>query len=483
MTYLEAAEKVLRDARKPLRYDEIAKRAVASQLLSPHTESPAATMNTQLSGTIAREPDTGAFVRMSPAVYGLREWINDAETLEVRAKEGEDIRIAFLPEYDALRALMPVLIGMKRSTVTKMRAAIWDKTGTYGENVDWTEPNSWIPERLAGDDRETAQRIWTETNHLVNPRHMTGHWYLANGYELLIDGKDGRLEESARGLDFRTSVAGVAVRELDDHEGLTKLLSLIAERGPASIGELLQPWMAFAKRVSGIRAESTGRSFLYYRLRNLTARGMLTRSGLKHEVSPAGLAYLNGSVLSEPAAKSLPETSRLRELITAQRAAVRRALREHLSEIDPYAFEHVVKQLLQQMGYTDVEVTAQSGDKGVDVVARIAFGITELREVIQVKRQSSNIARPVLDGLRGSLHRFKAVQGTLITLGGFTKGTSEAAVEGGAAPIKLIDGDSLIELLIDNEIGVRSEPVSMLSLDLDALAVDVVEGIEDVPAE
>lgn len=158
------------------------------------------------------------------------------------------------------------------------------------------------------------------------------------------------------------------------------------------------------------------------------------------------------------------------DLVQAQRDAVRTALREKLATMEPYAFEQLVGRLLEEMDYTDVEVTARSGDRGVDVVGRIALGITEVREVIQVKRQQGNVQRPVLDMLRGSLHRFGAVKGTIISLGGFARGAQNAAFEPGAAPITLIDGEKLLDLLIENGIGVRTKTVEMLELDLTDLA-------------
>jgi hypothetical protein len=70
------------------------------------------------------------------------------------------------------------------------------------------------------------------------------------------------------------------------------------------------------------------------------------------------------------------------------------------------------------------------GDHGVIVVADIELGISSVREVVQAKRQKGSINRRVLDELRGSLHRFSAVRGTVIT-----SGTKQAAFERGAAPI------------------------------------------------
>ncbi|MDQ6770526.1 MAG: HTH domain-containing protein [Gemmatimonadota bacterium] len=391
MTNLEAAEQVLRDVGTPLRYDEIATRAISAGMIIPQGQTPAATMSAQISMSIARQGTDSLFVRTAPATFALRAWIKEGRIAEPDIVSGEDVRIAAFPEYDAVRSLLPVLQGTPRTLMTGLRAAIWEQTGTFEDNVDWTEPDRWIPERLTGEYREAAQKVWTATNHRVNPRHMTGHWHLATGYDLVVEGADGRLEESERGREFREHSNGVVVREIDEREGLIKLLALVAERGPASSGDLLQPWIEYAHRVSRIRAESTARSFLYYRLRNLTGRSLVTRAGLKYQATAAGLAHLQGSGLSELGAPSPTETAKLLELVVSQRAAVRNALHNRLSETDPYAFEHVIKHLLEEMGYTDVEVTARSGDKGVDVLAQIVVGITEVREVVQVKRQRGNV--------------------------------------------------------------------------------------------
>ncbi len=103
-------------------------------------------------------------------------------------------------------------------------------------------------------------------------------------------------------------------------------------------------------------------------------------------------------------------------------------------------------------------------------MADIELGITSVREVVQAKRHKRTIQRTVLDALRGSLHRFDAVRGTIITTSTFSKGTREAAFEPGAAPITLIDGNKLVDLLIEHGIGVRKKPVELLELDADAFA-------------
>jgi restriction system protein len=467
LTFLVAAERILTQSEEPLTVSVITERAMASGLLVSEGKTPWATMEAQLATSIKRQADS-PFIRTAPRTYGLRQWVAEGRiTITDAAGRKDEVHVPAFPRYCGVRALLPVLDGVQRSLVTSLRVAIWEHVGTVEENVDWTDPTSWIPERLVGDYQELALRIWEGTNHLVNPRHMWGHWLFASGYSLLTEQPDGQLALTPRGQQFIQDHEGAVVRELDEREGVLKLLALVAEYGPTTSGELLESWMDYLKRVSRVRARSTARSFLYYRLRNLTWRGLIERTGIKYQVTPRGLQYLQNSGFAEVETSTPTETRSLWGMVTNQRAAVRAALHDRLSELDPYAFERLIKRLLEEIGYSDVEVTSRSGDKGVDVIGRIVVGITEVREVVQVKRQQGNIHRPILDMLRGSLHRFGAVRGTIITLGGFAKGTKEAAFEPGAAPITLINGEKLLDLLIENKVGVHEETLKVLKIDED----------------
>jgi len=198
-------------------------------------------------------------------------------------------------------------------------------------------------------------------------------------------------------------------------------------------------------------------------------RGLLSKTGTTYSITDAGLAYLNQTGGSEDA-DSTDELQQILTLVKKQSVSIRASIRELLETMDPIAFEYLVKQLLEAMNYQNVMVTAPSNDKGIDVKADIEMGITSVREVVQAKRHKANVQRPVLDALRGSLHRFDAVRGTIITTGDFSKGTTAAAIERGAAPITLINGEKLIDLLIEHKIGVRTRSVEILELDADAFA-------------
>lgn len=205
------------------------------------------------------------------------------------------------------------------------------------------------------------------------------------------------------------------------------------------------------------------------RLQNALERGLLLKTGAAYSITQEGLNYLRQTDGAE-GTHSSSELQEILQLVNQQKLSVRSSMFEILTTMNPIAFEHLIKQLLEAMNYQNVEVTARSNDKGVDVVADIELGITSIREVVQAKRQKKNVQRPVLDSLRGSLHRFQALRGTIITTANFTEGAIRSALDLKAQPVTLINGDKLIDLLMDYGIGVRTRSVKVLELDADAFA-------------
>ena len=333
---------------------------------------------------------------------------------------------------------------------------------------------SWIPERLKGTDRDFAAAIWVESGKQVNPRHTHGHWLLSRKYGLIQDQSDGTLGLTDRGHDFLNHPEGDTEAYLDEQEGLIELLALVADKGPTRAGGILEEWSDYLDRRSAFRSPSTISSALRLRLSNILERSLVERRGTMYSVTESGLAYLNrtGSEYDLGGA----EQQELRKLAREQNSSVRESLKELLLNLDPFAFEHLVRRLLEEMNYQNVEVTPPSGDGGVDVIADIELGISSVREVVQAKRHKRTIQRKDLDALRGSLYRFDAVRGTIITTSGFAKGTREAAFASGAAPITLIDGEKLIELLIEHGIGVAKRKIDVLELSpADFAALDAGE--------
>jgi restriction system protein len=375
------------------------------------------------------------------------------------SKSDLKVRTPLFPRFSEIRALIRVIEGVPKSQCTHLIQSIWNQTGTPQNPVDWSEPDTWIKERLDGEDESLATRIWIETNKELNPRHIYGAYLFINTYELLVPDEQGIYRLTDRGRGFLENKPEI-IHELDDAEGLMQLLLILSIKPKAKRADILPEWSKYLKEYSKYGTTTTIQDTLRRRLLVLLERELISRTGIYYSITQEGQEYL--SKYSKP---EFDKKWNVLESIGQYNDIQKELLKEKLKVMPPYQFEHLIRQLLEVMGYEDVVVTKQSGDKGVDVVATVQFGITTITEVVQVKRHQGSIGRPVLDQLRGALPYHNAIRGTLITLGSFSRGCRDVALYAGAAPISLIDGDKLLELLFEHEIGVQTRQVSLFEVD------------------
>lgn len=378
------------------------------------------------------------------------------------------VRTPLFPLYSDLKACMRAWHGESVQLVLDLHSRLMELTGTPQAPVDWTEPDAWIPERLSGEHARLAKKLWDSSGRRTNPRHVYGAYLLINSANLLAQ-ENGVYRRTKR-TDAFLAEDPVLIQELDRSEGLPRILALLAEKASARRGDLLDDWGNYLAQVSKITSPSMIKDTLRRRLLNMVERGLVTRDGNRYTISDLGRTYLKElGEQSTPAEKQALATTTTEIDAAAAMAthnkAARAALVGRLMGLEPYAFEHFVKELLEAMDYENVQVTKQSGDKGVDVVANFQFGITEIKEVVQVKRSELTVRRPLIDQLRGALPYHGAIRGTLITLGKFAKGVAESALYPGAAPITLIDGERLVELVEKHEVGLRKKAAYLLEID------------------
>lgn len=372
------------------------------------------------------------------------------------------VQTPLFPNYSDVHKLMPLLAGItKKSDFLQFLKVIWDQTGTPQNPVDWSNPDQWIPERLKGSDKDFAIRIWEKSQKSLNPRHIYGAYLFINSYQLLKTDTDGIFQTTERGKLFLANDAPT-LRKLDEAEGLPKLLAILAAHSPAKRGDLLEEWGEFLLTHSKFGTASTIKDTLRRRTLNLVERKFISREGNTYIITDKGIAYATDST------SDIADSNAHQKVLSAIKQHNDQqvvALKERLGKMNPYHFEGLIKELLDAMKYEDVEVTKQSGDKGVDVIAHFQFGITRIKEVVQVKRHQASITRPVLDQLRGALPLHGAFRGTIITLGKFAQGAKDVAFFPGAAPITLIDGDTLMKLLVEHGVGVKPRSIKLLEID------------------
>ncbi len=203
------------------------------------------------------------------------------------------VRVAWFPTYGEVRHLLGIWPGRARTQITRLHSAIMQHTGTPDDPADWSDPDSWIPELLSGEDHELAYAIWEGSDKTVNPRHTAGSWDLVRHCELLEADPDGDMRLTDRGSDFIDHVFGSAEALVDKQEGLIGVLRIVGDRGPARSGVLVDPWGKFlVERNSPFRSTSTIKDTLGRRLSNLLDRDLLKKEGLDYSISKAGVDYL-----------------------------------------------------------------------------------------------------------------------------------------------------------------------------------------------
>jgi restriction system protein len=255
--------------------------------------------------------------------------------------------------------------------------------------------------------------------------------YLFLNREKLLGQDKGVYRLGERGRRFLAEDEAT-LRALDAAEGIPKLLSLVAERSPCRRADILPAWSDYLKAVSLFTTPKTFSDTMRRRLVNAADRKLVSRDGNSYSITDAGLNWLKGFSGKEEGGGVAPPSSKRTFVVEAARDhndEQLKAFKARLMALEPTQFEHFVKELLDAMEYEDVQVTKISGDKGVDVIAKVQFGITEITEVVQVKRTETTIVRPTVDMLRGALPYHKAIRGTIITLGNFAKGAQEGAAE------------------------------------------------------
>ena len=139
---------------------------------------------------------------------------------------------------------------------------------------------------------------------------------------------------------------------------------------------------------------------------------------------------------------------------------------QSIKQMDPYAFERLCALLFKTVGYKDVGVTQKSGDGGFDGFGYISFGLVRFKVAFEAKRHAAGAIGP--DKIRqffGTMQRIKAEKGVFITTSDFSKDAKSEATDFG---IELINGQQLIQLLQEHEIGYsKSKPRYDYTIDKD----------------
>lgn len=142
---------------------------------------------------------------------------------------------------------------------------------------------------------------------------------------------------------------------------------------------------------------------------------------------------------------------------------VKEELLKKIKLISPEDFEKLIGEFFSKLGFDNVKVTSYRGDGGIDVLGELVVGdAIRTKMVIQVKRWKHNVQATTVRELRGSLTQHQ--QGLVITTSDFSRGAVEEAKDPEKAPIALMNGKQLVELMVEYGVGIIKKDLNLISL-------------------
>lgn len=171
--------------------------------------------------------------------------------------------------------------------------------------------------------------------------------------------------------------------------------------------------------------------------------------------------------------EKIPETDRtLRQHADNYNARIKRDLLESLKGLSWEEFERFTARILNAYGFEDVETTPPSGDKGIDGRGKLKVGLAKMDVAFQCKRWTgSAVGRSEIDRFRGAIQG-ESEQGIFFTTSKFASGAKKISIKKGAVPVILIDGEGIVDLMIDRGLGVQKDEIVIYSNALDLIFED-----------
>ena len=154
-----------------------------------------------------------------------------------------------------------------------------------------------------------------------------------------------------------------------------------------------------------------------------------------------------------PASPDLPPPNQ-RESIEGEDVTDYRAnLLDILRALPPAGFERLCQRLLRESGFEQVEVTGRSGDGGIDGIGVLKVNtFVTFKVLFQCKRYSGTVGSGEVRNFRGAMQG-RSDKGIFLTTGAFSTEAHREAIRDGVPPIELVDGEQLVQLFEQLELG------------------------------
>jgi restriction system protein len=136
------------------------------------------------------------------------------------------------------------------------------------------------------------------------------------------------------------------------------------------------------------------------------------------------------------------------------------SLIEVLQNLSPTGFEHLCGRLLREYDFENIEISQQSHDGGIDGYATLKLNpFVNMSVYFQCKRYAGTVPTEKVQAFIGVMETNKrsVEKGLFITTGSFAKAAID--IEKNNIKLELIDGDKLVEMFEEVELGVKPKTI------------------------
>lgn len=447
LTVLQAAERVLREAREPLHVNELTKRMVGQGLWSTDSQSPEKNVRTSIGIDISKNPDASRFRYEGGGAFALKA---SPPARQSPVESGEASRESELTTLNAAeRVLRAAGRPLHYAEITKrmLDQKLWTTSSKKPETVVFSTLSSEI-KKNSDDSRFRSLRDGTfEINH---PRPQPSLEPVAGeGTRRLKLTVLQAAEEILRSAGRPLSYGELTRKMLDDGRWQTK-----SDKPQIIVGSSL---------ATNIKKDPEKSRFRFVK------RGVVELKGLPPYTPPpasAGGAADDTSEDEQPQPRPQPVPPGplgAKEAIEYENQRIRDQFVQILMAVEQDHFEQVISDLFNAMGIQDVEAGQRIGDQEVDIRGTLVVANSiRVKIVAHVRRGGTNTTARRIEELRQTVGPHE--HGLMVTTGEFTSRAKEAAERSDVAPVGLIDKQALVSLMIEHGIGIESEEHQLLRL-------------------
>ncbi|MFH1546723.1 MAG: restriction endonuclease, partial [Patescibacteria group bacterium] len=169
-------------------------------------------------------------------------------------------------------------------------------------------------------------------------------------------------------------------------------------------------------------------------------------------------------LLKSPAGENFDEESEKPSLEIEEETNKSQHELEILRSIEWIQFERLCAKLFEISGFENVKKTQNGADGGIDGFGDLVFGLIKFRVAFQAKKykEGNPIGSAEIQKLAGSKQQFQAEKAVFITTSHFSSSAKKSADK---LDVELIDGEKILEILKEKEIGFRKKISFDFSID------------------